>query len=427
MTRKERKKRRVLPWVLAVIFILAGTVSAFAYKIYSDLNNTANNIHEDLDRNKSNKRDSAVDVKNLHPFSVLILGVDERKDDKGRSDTMVVVTVNPKEKSTKMMSIPRDTYTEMVGKGFKDKANHAYAYGGIKMAMDTVENLFDIPIDYVVQVNMESFKDIVDAVGGIDIDNDFAFNFRGQQFDKGMVHLNGEEALGYVRMRYEDPRGDFGRQDRQKKVLQAVLKKGASLSGILNYSDIFKAIEKNIRTNLTFDEMMDIQSNYRDAIGDIEQLYIDEGEGHISDNGVWYYHMNNKELQDITNTLRKHLNLAPSTRDLEVDEESLLPNDYTNTPSNTQDNSYDSEVEQYNTETQYVPSANEQTTTPSVKPQPSTNQHSQNNHGGNSGGQHNVTPPVDNTPPPVVEETPATPPVTPTPEAPETDADNGEE
>ena len=123
----------------------------------------------------SEKREDPVVFKDAEPFSMLVLGVDEREGDKGRSDTMIVMTVNPETKSTKMVSIPRDTYTEIVGQGFNDKINHAYAFGGIEMSMDTVENLLDIPIDYVVQVNMDSFKDIVDAVGGISINNTLDF------------------------------------------------------------------------------------------------------------------------------------------------------------------------------------------------------------------------------------------------------------
>lgn len=311
MKRSEKnKKRKILPWVIVIILILVGGVAGFGLMVYKDLTNTAKNIHTDLKRDKSDKREEAINVKDLHPFSVLMLGVDERKDDAGRSDTMVVLTVNPQQKSTKLLSIPRDTLTEIVGKDFNDKINHAYAYGGIKMSLNTVEHFLDIPIDYVVQVNMESFKDIVDAVGGIDLKNDFAFSWGGKDFPVGTVHLNGEQALAYVRMRYEDPRGDFGRQDRQKNVIQAVLKKGASVNTLFNYGDIFKAIEKNVRTNLTFDEMVDIQSNYRDATKKIDQLYSGDGDGQMID-GVWYYIYDDKELLSIKNDLRKHLELPP--------------------------------------------------------------------------------------------------------------------
>lgn len=161
------------------------------------------------------------------PFSALILGVDERQGDQGRSDTMIVLTVNPELATTKMLSIPRDTYTELVGTNSKDKINHAYAYGGVKMAVSSVEELLDIPIDYVAKINMESFVEIVDIVGGIEVDNAFEFFYEDENFPVGQLELDGEKALKYVRMRYDDPEGDFGRQNRQKQVIQQVLKRVA--------------------------------------------------------------------------------------------------------------------------------------------------------------------------------------------------------
>src|SRR5699024_572546 len=127
-------------------------------------------------------------------------------------------------------------------------------------------------------------------------------------FSEGSIHLNGEDALSYVRMRKQDPRGDFGRQDRQKQVVQAVMKKGASVNSLLNYKDIFDSIGANVRTNLDFDDMVDIQKNYRNAVKDIQQLYFEHGEGQMI-NGVWYYIMNDEELGEISSQLQEHLEL----------------------------------------------------------------------------------------------------------------------
>lgn len=295
-------------WILGGASIVLIGAIIYGVLFYNNLTKTANSIHESIDREVSDKREEAVVFVDQQPFSVLVLGVDETESDAGRSDTVIVMTVNPKLKSTKMVSVPRDTYTDIVGKDFKDKINHAYAFGGIKMSLETVEKLFDIPLDYVVQVNMESFKDVVDAVGGIQVTNTFNFKVDEHTFPKGDVKLNGEEALAFVRMRYGDPRGDFGRQDRQKQVIQSVLKKGASVSSLLNYKSIFGAISDNVRTNMTFDEMIDIQANYREAAGQIEQLYINEGKGKRM-NGIWYYIMNDDELAEVQNALKAHLEI----------------------------------------------------------------------------------------------------------------------
>lgn len=304
------KKKRKWPKYLLIGFLLlllAGGV--YAYNVYSNFTTTLDTIHEPVDRKTpSVKRTEIVEFDEQDPFSVLLLGVDEREDDRGRSDTMVVMTINPATESTKMVSIPRDTYTEIVGRGTTDKINHAYAFGGIEMSMDTTENLLDIPIDYVVQVNMEGFEDIVDAVDGVTVNNSLAFD----GFQEGEIELNGEEALDYVRMRYEDPRGDFGRQDRQKQVIQGVMKKGASINSLWNYKDIFDALGQNVRTNMTFDEMVDVQRNYQDAVMNVDQMIVEDGYGETI-NGIWYYMMDDAELAEIQTTLKEHLELDETT------------------------------------------------------------------------------------------------------------------
>lgn len=195
-----------------------------------------------------------------------------------------------------MLSIPRDTRTEIVGHGTTDKINHAYAFGGVAMSMDTVENFLDIPIDYYMQINMEGFKDIVDAVGGVTVNNDLDFTYEGVHFPKGQISLNGKDALKFSRMRYEDPRGDFGRQLRQRLIIQAVIKEGASLNTLTNFGNIFEALGQNIKTNISFDEMVDIQANYKSAANDIDQLTI-SGTGQTI-NKVWYLVVNDEEKQE---------------------------------------------------------------------------------------------------------------------------------
>ena len=156
MRRSQQKaKKKKWPWIVGILGLIVIGVGIYLFSIYNSFTNTMDEIHEPLDRPVSDMRVDEVKLDEKDPFSVLLLGVDEREGDRGRSDTMVVLTVNPEDKTTKMVSIPRDTYTEIIGRGTMDKINHAYAFGGIEMSMATVENLLDIPIDYVVQVNME--------------------------------------------------------------------------------------------------------------------------------------------------------------------------------------------------------------------------------------------------------------------------------
>ncbi|WP_404466683.1 LytR family transcriptional regulator [Planococcus rifietoensis] len=304
-----KKKRKWPKYVLIALLLAVIAGGIYAYSVYSNFTTTLDTMHEPVEREQpSVERTEIVEFDQQDPFSVLLLGVDEREDDRGRSDTMVVMTVNPETQSTKMVSIPRDTYTEIIGRGTTDKINHAYAFGGIEMSMNTTENLLDIPIDYVVQVNMEGFEDIVDAVDGVTVNNSLAFD----NFPEGEIELNGDQALDYVQMRKQDPRGDFGRQDRQKQVIQGIMRKGASINSLWNYKDIFDALGQNVRTNMTFDEMVDVQRNYQDAVTNVDQLIVEDGYGETI-NGIWYYMMDDAELAEIQSTLKEHLELEQAT------------------------------------------------------------------------------------------------------------------
>lgn len=302
--RKKPKKRRWLRITLMILGVLVIGLGAYIYSIYHSLTSTVDTMHQPI-REVSEKRGEQIALAERDPFSVLLLGVDQREGDRGRSDTMIVLTVNPNKESIEMVSIPRDTYTEIIGKGYQDKINHAYAFGGVEMAMNTVENFLDIPIDYFVQVNMESFKDIVDAVGGITVKNDLDFTYDGVHFPKGTITLNGEEALKFSRMRYDDPRGDFGRQLRQRQIIEGNIREGASLSTLVNYGSIFEALGANVKTNLTFDEMVKIQGNYKSAVKNIEQHQI-KGTG-TKIGGIYYYQVPETEKASLQNMLQEHL------------------------------------------------------------------------------------------------------------------------
>ncbi|EMI3504573.1 TPA: LytR family transcriptional regulator [Bacillus cereus] len=302
-------KKKVLFWILGIIGVLIIGGGVYAYTVYSNVSNTLDAVHKPLDRDKSEKRDEKVDVSDQKPVSILLMGTDQRENETSRSDSLMLFTLNPKTKSMKITSIPRDTYTEIIGKGKKDKINHAYAFGGIDMAVKTVENFLNVPVDHYIEVNMAGFKDIVDAVGGVDVNNDLDFTSRDTHFAKGDIHLDGEKALKYTRMRYEDPRGDFGRQMRQRQVIQAVIKKGASVSSLASYGDVLKAIEKNVKTSLTQDQMFDIQKNYKDCMQNSEEIQI-PGDGHKAADGIWYYYVPDAAKQDLTNKLKAHLELT---------------------------------------------------------------------------------------------------------------------
>ncbi|WP_121663786.1 polyisoprenyl-teichoic acid--peptidoglycan teichoic acid transferase TagU [Metabacillus litoralis] len=314
--REARKKKNKWLWItLSIIGLLLISVGGYAYYIFQSAANTVETIHEDIDREVSEKRPEQVVFTEKDPISILLMGVDEREGDVGRADTLILMTINPNKNSTQMVSIPRDTRTEIVGKGTQDKINHAYAYGGTQMAIDTVENFLDVPVDYFVKINMDSFKDTVDAVGGVTVENTLDFSYDGHDFPKGTLTLDGEEALAYTRMRKEDPRGDFGRQDRQRQVIEGVMKKGASITSITKFGDMFNVVQNNVKTNLTFDEMWDIQENYKEASRNLTQFQV-EGSGDKI-NGVYYYIVSEEERLALSEQLREHLEISGTTASVE--------------------------------------------------------------------------------------------------------------
>ncbi|MBV7504324.1 LytR family transcriptional regulator [Bacillus sp. sid0103] len=308
--RLKKRKRRLRKWVrvtgtILLIMLIGGGI--YGSTVYNSLKTAVASMQQPIERKHSEKRKEAVSLKEREPFSVLMLGVDEREGDRGRSDTMIVLTVNPNKNSIKMLSIPRDTRTEIIGKGKQDKINHAYAFGGIPMAMDTVENFLDIPIDYYIEVNMQGFTGMVDAVGGVKVNNDLDFTQDGYHFPQGELTLNGKKALSYTRMRKQDPRGDFGRQTRQRQIIEGVVKEGASLSSLTKFSDIFSVLGKNVKTNLTFDQMVAIQKGYKDVATSIEQMELKE-EGTRIDN-IYYGLVSEEEKQRVQNELKSQLDL----------------------------------------------------------------------------------------------------------------------
>jgi LCP family protein required for cell wall assembly len=310
--RETKKKKKKLLWIiLSIIGVLVLGTGGYAFYLYKSAADTVASIHEDIDREKSDKRTEEVEFTEKDPISILLMGVDEREGDAGRSDSLILMTVNPNTNSTQMVSIPRDTRTEIVGKGKQDKINHAYAFGGTEMAVATVENFLDIPVDYFVKINMESFKDTVDAVGGVEVNNTLDFSYSGFDFPKGNITLDGEKALAYTRMRYEDTRGDFGRQDRQRQVIEAVIKKGANVSSITKFGDMFGVVRNNVKTNLTFDEMWEIQANYKAASANLEQFQV-KGAGDTID-GIYYYIVPEEERLALSNQIKEHLEISTNT------------------------------------------------------------------------------------------------------------------
>ncbi|MEJ9211653.1 LCP family protein [Bacillus smithii] len=292
--------------IIVVLIVLSG--GGYAYYLYHSAKEAADKMHQNIPFD--NGRGQSDKTKKSKPISILLMGVDERKNDRGRSDTMIVMTLNPQKEKMQMVSIPRDTRTNIVGKGTMDKINHAYAFGGTKMAINTVEQFTGIPIDYFIRINMEALSGLVDAVGGITVDNhldwyDEGYYKKGYHYKKGKIELDGPKALGYVRMRHLDPNGDFGRNQRERQVITAILHKATSISSVTHYQDILNTLGNNVKTNLTFQDMMNIRANYRSCLSNVENYEI-KGTGQKI-NGIYYLIVPDEEKAKVTHMLKENL------------------------------------------------------------------------------------------------------------------------
>ena len=308
---KHHKKTWTL-WkiILLVLGILVLAGGAFAAKVYYDVDQTAKTVYKAKGKTQNKRKaNQAVKLNKKTPFSILLLGTDTGelgRTEKGRTDTMILATVNPQTKQTNMLSIARDSRVPIVGYGQTAKINAAYAYGGIPMAINTVQGFLNVPVDYYVLMNMKGLEQLVDAVGGVTVDNDLDFTESGHHFPVGSVTLDGGEALAFSRMRHQDARGDFGRQLRQQLIIQAVLKKSTSLNMVTEYSKFLQVLENNMQTNLTLKDVLNIQQNYGDAMNfKTKQL---KGTGQMID-GQSFQVMSPDEVSNMSTLLRNQLDL----------------------------------------------------------------------------------------------------------------------
>src|SRR5699024_10298256 len=213
--RADRKKGKKL-WLkvtLAIIALLIIGVGIFAFTIYNNAKQTVNKkMHEPVDAIDTNV--TIERIKGSKRLHILLMGTDERKGDVGRSDAMMIITLIPKKEQLKVLSISRNTRTEIICNRTEHKINHAYAFCGSDMSVATLENMFDMELDFYIRMNMEGLESVVDTLGGITVDNDYEWSEGEYDFPLGDVQMDGKKTMEFVRMRKQDPEGDAGRTKR---------------------------------------------------------------------------------------------------------------------------------------------------------------------------------------------------------------------
>ena len=211
-------------------------------------------------------------------FNVYITGMDTYGmiTTASRSDVNLIMTINPTTHQILMTGIPRDYYIPQTCQGNQlDKLTHTGIFG-VDCTVESMENLLDIDLNYYVRVNFSSLIDVVDSIGGIDVDSPYAFETGNASIQVGMNHLNGEQALSFVRERYSLPGGDRDRNRNQMRVLSAIINKAISPSIIMNYPDLIAALSNSFQTNMPQKDMTSFIKNQINEMSswDIKQIQL---------------------------------------------------------------------------------------------------------------------------------------------------------
>lgn len=329
MKRNEIKKKKStrFSFILKILLLLSASllicVTAYGIYITKKAEHAANKSFEEIEERESTREAKVEPIQDN--VSILFIGVDDSEkrgqgSENSRSDALLLATLNNEEKSVKLVSIPRDSKVYIPEVGYEDKITHAHAFGGTLASIETVEELFDIPVDYYVRMNFNAFIDVVDALGGIEVDVDIPYAFTEKdendrysiRLEPGLQQLNGSQALALARTRKHD--SDIMRGKRQQDILKAIAKKAASASAITKYDDVIEAIGDNMKTDMTFDEMKSFFTYVSKGIPQIDTLTL-EGYDDMS-TGTYYYELDEEALEETKQILKGHLGLIPDTSDI---------------------------------------------------------------------------------------------------------------
>lgn len=283
---KEKKGIKIALGIIAAIFLM--TVIYCSYLVFSD----SLWFSKLRDSNKQADESSSFSQQ----LNIVVMGVDKREDDAGRSDTLFLLSIDPKTHKVFQLSIPRDTRVRIPGYGW-DKINHAYALGGKDLTVETVEDFLGVKVHHFVDIDFQGFYRIVNAIGGVDIDVEKRMYYEDPwdedggliiDLHPGMQHMDGKTAITYVRYRDED--GDIGRIERQQKFMRAVIEKVSSPGIITRLPAIISEVSSAVNTDLSTLELLNLGRFFKESKdqGLQTNMGMVPGEGHYI-KGISYW------------------------------------------------------------------------------------------------------------------------------------------
>ena len=247
--------------------VLSGSYASLLESVDSNFASNLKTIYTYKIKKKNNNSANQVDSK---VFNIYISGIDTYGSIStvSRSDVNIIMTVNMNTHKILLTTTPRDAYVKIPGGGADqyDKLTHAGIYG-VETSEQTLEDLYGIKIDYYARINFTSFLKLIDQLGGVTVHNDQAFTSLHGKFDfpVGDIQMNSEQALGFVRERYDLDGGDNDRGKNQEKVISAIVNKLASLKSVSNFTSIVDNLQDSVQTNISLDTINALANTQLDS------------------------------------------------------------------------------------------------------------------------------------------------------------------
>ncbi|MBP2628907.1 MAG: cell envelope-related transcriptional attenuator [Firmicutes bacterium] len=297
--RPQRPRRRKIRWkrlvlLLVVLFTIVTSLSWAAVYTYKKLSSTPA-FGTKVENNKPSEPVSKY-------INILLLGVDDGDNENPgaprRSDTMMLVSINPEDGKIHLVSIPRDTKVTIPGHKGSEKITHAFFYGGTELAIRTVEDLLELHIHHSVVINWQAFIKTVDMLGGVDLYVENNMHYEDPyanlviHLTKGYQHLDGSHAGQYVRFR-SDELGDIGRVQRQQRFLKALTEQTLQVGNLLKLPVVISQIDQYITTDITGFKMIKLANSLKKfKSGDLSTEMLP---GNFATIGGVSYWVHNKE------------------------------------------------------------------------------------------------------------------------------------
>lgn len=269
---KKNRVGKIIAWIVIIILMIGGATAGVVYWSAHSLVNKMEKVEidksdvgivEEVEEQLSQYNDSVTNI--------ALFGIDAGEDGVGRSDSIMIATIDSKNKKLKLTSIMRDSYVNIEGRGL-DKLNHAYAFGKDALAIKTLNQNFDLNIEDFAAVNFSTLPKIIDKIGGIELDidseelqyiNGYISNINSINktnissiSSTGLQHVNGTQAMAYCRIRYTSG-GDYKRTERHREVLSKIFEKITSLSPA-KYPSLLNELLPMVKTSLSVNEILDL-------------------------------------------------------------------------------------------------------------------------------------------------------------------------